>query len=309
MTTYYRFAMGPDSVVTDVAGNTISGRTLTVWDALTGGSQVTDLRDLAGAPLASLVTDVHGRFPFEAPDTSNVYWVDDGQNPRWPLVAVEAFASVGIPTHTHPESQVTSLTTDLGLKLAKASNLSDVASASTARTNLGLATVAASGSASDLTAGTLALARQPNVVVGWLPIVTATSNIGTTETVVQTLAGVTLTNGRAYEFVLDSQLLFSTTAAIARVMVRRTNISGSIWIRYGDLPAGSTATTSISVPYSVRRIITCTGTLTTTLVITLQNSGASGTVALNGSSTSVAGHFMISDIGPSSSFAGVNAVS
>lgn len=40
---------------------------------------------------------------------------------------------------TIAESQVTNLTTDLGAKLVKASNLSDVANAATSRTNLGLA--------------------------------------------------------------------------------------------------------------------------------------------------------------------------
>src|SRR5579863_6566757 len=45
--------------------------------------------------------------------------------------------------------------------LMKSNNLSDLASTATAKTNLGLAAVASSGSASDLSTGTLAAARMP----------------------------------------------------------------------------------------------------------------------------------------------------
>jgi hypothetical protein len=54
---------------------------------------------------------------------------------------------------------VNAVETDLSGKLVKTSNLSDLASASTARTNLGLAPIAASGSATDLSTGTVATAR------------------------------------------------------------------------------------------------------------------------------------------------------
>jgi hypothetical protein len=61
----------------------------------------------------------------------------------------------------------------------KASNLSDLASASTARTNLGLVAVAASGSASDLSTGTLSNARLPRVLS---PVTALTGQTGAIST-------------------------------------------------------------------------------------------------------------------------------
>lgn len=55
----------------------------------------------------------------------------------------------------------------------RANNLSDVANASTARTNLGLVAIAASGSATDLSAGTVPAARMPALTGG------CTSTVGT----------------------------------------------------------------------------------------------------------------------------------
>lgn len=68
-------------------------------------------------------------------------------------------AAPTIAVGTIAESQVSGLTADLSSKAARASNLSDLSSASASRTNLGLAPVAASGSASDLSAGTVPVSR------------------------------------------------------------------------------------------------------------------------------------------------------
>lgn len=86
-----------------------------------------------------------------------------------PAITVDAKGRVTAASSTSiaiPESAVTNLTTDLAAKLAAASNLSDLASASTARTNLGLGTAAVvdtgttSGKIPTLGAsGTLAVAR------------------------------------------------------------------------------------------------------------------------------------------------------
>lgn len=92
---YRRFGLAPSDVVTDAAGNAIAGRALQVWTAFAGGDQVTDLRDLGNNPLPGEVeTDTLGRYPFLAPDTSELYWIDDGQNPRWAAGAVEAFDQI-----------------------------------------------------------------------------------------------------------------------------------------------------------------------------------------------------------------------
>ncbi|MFJ9101286.1 glycosyl hydrolase family 28-related protein [Streptomyces sp. NPDC102405] len=59
----------------------------TVWDALTGGTQLTDLTDLAGAPIAQITADADGAVAFMGPDAVTACFVDFGYTKRFALVA------------------------------------------------------------------------------------------------------------------------------------------------------------------------------------------------------------------------------
>ncbi|MER7813714.1 glycerophosphodiester phosphodiesterase family protein [Streptomyces sp. NPDC006798] len=87
----YQYGQDGGAVVTDAAGNAITGRPGTVWTTLTGGSQVTDLVDLAGVSTGGTVTtDSRGRVLFQGPDavTATLWW-DGGDGTRWAIAPTE----------------------------------------------------------------------------------------------------------------------------------------------------------------------------------------------------------------------------
>lgn len=52
---------------------------VTVWDAQTGGTQITDLLDSAGTGITEVTADVNGNLPrFHAPETYTAIWLDGG---------------------------------------------------------------------------------------------------------------------------------------------------------------------------------------------------------------------------------------
>jgi hypothetical protein len=87
-------------------------------------------------------------------------------------VGSTTISDAAIPAEIARDAEVAA--TAAGL-LSKSANLSDLTNAATARTNLGLAPVAASGSASDITTGTLPDAQIPATVTRDSELTSATS--------------------------------------------------------------------------------------------------------------------------------------
>ena len=61
----------------------------TVWDALTGGTQITDLTDLTGTPTTSVTADSDGAVSFYGPDGVTKLFVDFGYGRRYAMAAID----------------------------------------------------------------------------------------------------------------------------------------------------------------------------------------------------------------------------
>jgi hypothetical protein len=70
------FTLGP-------SGRIIPNVSLTVWTAVSGGTQVTDLLDYANAPVSSVTSDDSGLVRFYGPDgTDSTLWIQSGSGTR-----------------------------------------------------------------------------------------------------------------------------------------------------------------------------------------------------------------------------------
>lgn len=83
--TRYLYGADGGTVVTDAAGNAITGRACQVWTQSTAGAQVTDTQTPAGVPTGgTITTDDRGRVTFLGPDSMRAtLWVDAGDGTRW----------------------------------------------------------------------------------------------------------------------------------------------------------------------------------------------------------------------------------
>lgn len=81
------FGGGASEYVADVNNRGLVGRTVTVWTAETGGTQVTDLL-VGGVAATSITSGVGGRLPvFQGPDNVVELWADAGGGVRFRLDA------------------------------------------------------------------------------------------------------------------------------------------------------------------------------------------------------------------------------
>ncbi|MFE7485455.1 glycosyl hydrolase family 28-related protein [Streptomyces sp. NPDC057552] len=65
------------------------GATGTIWDAPDGGTQITDLTDLAGTPIATVTADGDGAVAFYGPDDVTHLYMDFGYSRRYAAAAVD----------------------------------------------------------------------------------------------------------------------------------------------------------------------------------------------------------------------------
>ncbi|MFS4103751.1 hypothetical protein [Streptomyces sp. PD-S100-1] len=86
------FGGSPSDYAMERVGNQLLVRpaaTGTVWDALTGGTQLTDLTDLTGNPITQVTADVDGAVTFYGPDGVTVVYVDFGYGRRYTMTATD----------------------------------------------------------------------------------------------------------------------------------------------------------------------------------------------------------------------------
>lgn len=70
------------------------GVTGTVWDAVTGGNQLTDLTDTTGLPVTTVVAAADGAVSFYGPDGVTACFLDFGFGRRYSMVSAEIVATV-----------------------------------------------------------------------------------------------------------------------------------------------------------------------------------------------------------------------
>jgi hypothetical protein len=72
----------------------VPGATGTVWDAVSGGSQLTDLTDLDASPISVVTADSNAQVGFYGPDTVTTLYLDFGFDTRFLMSATDLGADI-----------------------------------------------------------------------------------------------------------------------------------------------------------------------------------------------------------------------
>src|SRR5574343_1673795 len=77
------YGNSPADFAVSTSGLPVSGAVLTVWTAVTGGTQVTDLTDYLGTASTVVTSDSAGLVRFYGPDgVDDTLWLDSGTGSR-----------------------------------------------------------------------------------------------------------------------------------------------------------------------------------------------------------------------------------
>jgi hypothetical protein len=86
------FGLSPADLAMEKVGDEIrlrAGAIGTVWDSLTGGTQLTDLTDINGTPITQVTADTEAAVGFYGPDNISTVYVDFDHSRRFLMTAVD----------------------------------------------------------------------------------------------------------------------------------------------------------------------------------------------------------------------------
>lgn len=88
----HQFGGSPADYAAEKVGSQLllrPGAVGTVWDAVTGGTQLTDLTDLTGTPITTVTADSDGAVSFYGPDGATTLYVDFSYGRRYVMAATD----------------------------------------------------------------------------------------------------------------------------------------------------------------------------------------------------------------------------
>lgn len=110
----YIYGGGGDGDIIKPTGVPYIGATANVFNARTGGTQITDLQNASGAGITTVTTDAYGQALFYGPDNyTGVLWLDFGSGVRWSLAPKDTglVATRSISSQRAADASGASLTT------------------------------------------------------------------------------------------------------------------------------------------------------------------------------------------------------